>query len=245
LSGEDGSDFINANYISGQVPGSEKAYIATQGPLQATFFDFWRMVWEVNACVVVMLTKEVEKGRIKCDKYWPDLDEPLVIRNFQVTLSDVEESTKDELIERKLTLINTETSQSRPVSHLQYIAWPDHGVPPTTVAFLSLMDDAYKFNHTQGPIVVHCSAGIGRSGTFCIVHAAVEKLFYDLKEHPDEDPKINVVKMVLAARSQRPGMIQTKEQYMFVHLAILEKMKDILARHSEKKLRHTHSSGKK
>jgi len=233
LSERDGSDFINANFISGQVPGSEKAYIATQGPLQATFGDFWRMVWEVNAGVVVMLTREVEKGRIKCDKYWPEEDEPLFAGNFEVSLSDVEESTKDELLERKLILTNSETKESRPVSHLQYIAWPDHGVPPTTTAFLSLMDDAYKFNHTQGPIVVHCSAGIGRSGTFCIVHAAVEKVLYDLQQNPTEEPKLNIVKMVLDARSQRPGMIQTKEQYMFVNLTILEKVEEILAKHKE------------
>jgi len=228
ISGEEGSDFINANYISGFIPNSEKEYIATQGPLEGTFPDFWRMVWETNSCAVVMLTREVEKGRVKCDHYWPEPDNVLSAGNFQVTMSDWEECTKDEFLERRLTLTNTETKESRPVSHLQYIAWPDHGIPPTTTAFLSLMDDAYKFNHTQGPIVVHCSAGIGRSGTFCIVHSILEKIKYDLQQNPEEEPNISVVKAVLAARKQRTAMVQTKEQYTFVNLVLLERLKEIL-----------------
>jgi len=228
INGEEGSDYVNANFIDGLIPGSEKAYIATQGPLTATFPDFWRMIWELNVAVIVMLTKEVENGRLKCDHYWPDMDLPLVAGTFKITMSDTEESSKDELIERKLTIINLETGESRPVMHLQYIAWPDHGLPISTTAFLALIDESYKFNNTAGPIVVHCSAGIGRSGTFCTVHATIEKLKLDLKEHPDEDPKFNIVKTVLLARSQRPGMVQTKEQYMFVYLAILEKAREIL-----------------
>jgi protein tyrosine phosphatase len=231
--GEEGSDYINANYISGLIPNSERAYVATQGPLMATFPDFWRMVWELNVSVIVMLTKEVENGRLKCDRYWPDIDESLEAGNFVVTLSDIEETSMDELLERKLILLNIEKQESRPVLHLQYIAWPDHGLPVSTTAFLSLMDEAYKFNHTGGPIVVHCSAGIGRSGTFCTVHAILEKLKLDLMNNPEEDPKLSIVRTVLAARSQRPGMVQTKEQYMFVYLAILEKTKEILQKHKE------------
>jgi len=226
LEGQEGSDFINANYINGLVPNSQNAYIATQGPLEATLPEFWRMVWEVKSCVVVMLTREVEKGRIKCDKYWPD-PEQLTFGDFKLTISDQEECEKEELIERKFTLFNTKENASRPISHLQYTAWPDHGVPLSPNSFLSLMDDAYKFNHTGGPIVVHCSAGIGRSGVFCIVHSIVEKILYDLKHNPQQEPAINVVKAVLAARRQRPGMVQTKEQYMFVYLALLERIREL------------------
>jgi len=237
VEGEEGSDYINANFIRGLIPNSDTAYIATQGPLQSTFPDFWRMIWEKGIAVVVMLTKEVENGRLKCDRYWPEMDCPLTVSNYKITMSDMEETSKDELIERKLTLTNMKTGESRPVTHLQYIAWPDHGLPTSTTAFLALMDEAFKFNNTEGPIVVHCSAGIGRSGTFCIVHATIEKLKLDLKQFPDKEPKFNIIQSVLAARSQRPGMVQTKEQYMFVYLAILEKAKELLQEHREKRSR--------
>jgi len=235
VNGEEGSDYVNANFIDGLIPGSEKAYIATQGPLTYTFPDFWRMIWELNVAVIVMLTKEVENGRLKCDRYWPESDVPLFAGIFKVTQSDTEESSKDELIERKLTIQNIQTGESRPLIQLQYIAWPDHGLPVSTTAFLALIDEAYKFNNTGGPIVVHCSAGIGRSGTFCTVHSTIEKLKLDLKQNPDKDPTLNIVKTVLTARAQRPGMVQTKEQYMFVYLAILEKAREILHKHKEAK----------
>jgi len=233
IEGEEGSDFINANWISGLVPNSEKTYIATQGPLPATFSDFWRMVWEQNSSIVVMLTKEVENGKLKCDRYWPEMNEPLTVGYFKITMSDAEEVQKAELHERKLTITNQKTGQSRPILQLQYTAWPDHLLPTSTTAFLSLLDDAYKFNNTEGPLVVHCSAGIGRTGTFCTVHSTIERFKLDLKEKPNEDPKLSVVKAVLAARAQRPGMVQTKEQYMFVYLAILEKIEEILHKHKE------------
>lgn len=237
VQGEEGSDYINANFISGLIPGSEKAYIATQGPLPATFGDFWRMVWEQNSSIVVMLTKEIESGKLKCDHYWPEINEPLVAGNFKVTMSDAEEVQKSELIERKLTITNNLTNESRPILQLQYTAWPDHGLPASTTAFLSLLDDAYKFNNTNGPLVVHCSAGIGRTGTFCTVHSTIEKFKLDLNERPHEEPKVSVVKSVLRARAQRPGMVQTKDQYMFVYLAILEKTQEVLQKHKEKFLR--------
>jgi protein tyrosine phosphatase len=228
IEGEEGSDYINANFVSGYIPGSEKAYIATQGPLRETFQDFWRMVWEQNSTVVVMLTKEVEDGRHKCDRYWPEGDEAILTDLFKVTVSDSEERVNRELIERKLILHNLKTNETRPILHLQYVAWPDHGLPTSTTAFLSLLDDADRFDYTGAPIVVHCSAGIGRSGTFCTVHATIEKLLWDLKQHPDVEPKISAAKAVLNARAQRPGMVQTAEQYTFVYLAILEKTEEIL-----------------
>jgi len=234
VEGEDGSDYINANFISGFIPGSEKAYIATQGPLRETFQDFWRMVWEQNSTVVVMLTKEVEDGRHKCDRYWPEEDESIITDLFKVTVSDQEETQKSELIERKLVLHNLTTNESRPILHLQYIAWPDHGLPTSTTAFLSLLEDADKFDYTKSPIIVHCSAGIGRSGTFCTVHATIEKLLYDLKEKPDVEPTLSTAKAVLHARAQRPGMVQTAEQYTFVYRAILEKAEAILKEHEKR-----------
>lgn len=226
---EEGSDFINANYINGLIEGSEKAYIATQGPLQTTFVDFWRMIWELQVTVVVMLTKEVENDRIKCDRYWPEMDCPLSFDGFKITLVDIEETSKDELITRKLLLENTETGEERTIAQLQYIAWPDHGLPTSTTAFLELIDEADSFKSTA-PIIVHCSAGIGRSGTFCAVHSILEKLKLDLQEDPNAEISFNIVQTILDMRSQRPGMVQTKEQYMFIYLAILEKARELLAK---------------
>jgi len=234
-SDEQCSDYINANYINGLIPNSEKAYIATQGPLQATFPDFWRMVWETNSSVIIMLTREVENGRLKCDRYWPEPDVPLTAGHFKVTLLDIPQQT-DELIHRVLQLEDTSSDEpkSRVVSQFQYIAWPDHGLPVSTDAFLDLAEQADEANKTNGPLIVHCSAGIGRSGTFCTVHATIEKIKLDIKNDPLVDPKFNIVETVLFMRKMRPGMVQTKEQYMFCCYAIVEEAERLLKRKNAK-----------
>eukprot|EP01119_Soliformovum_irregulare_P002553 TRINITY_DN1279_c0_g1_i1.p1 TRINITY_DN1279_c0_g1~~TRINITY_DN1279_c0_g1_i1.p1 ORF type:complete len:516 (-),score=138.94 TRINITY_DN1279_c0_g1_i1:16-1563(-) len=230
---DDESDFINANFINGLIPGSERAYIATQGPLGNTFYDFWRMIWELQVTVIVMLTREIENDRIKCDRYWPDPDCPLTCGNFKVILTDIEETYKDELLTRRFTIQNIDTEEEKHVVQLQYIAWPDHGIPVSTTAFLDLIDEADSYNPFKTPIVVHCSAGIGRSGTFCAVHSTIEKLKMELQQIHDTDtwhePMFNIPQTVMYMRSQRPGMVQTKEQYMFVYLTILEKIREIFA----------------
>jgi len=151
---EECSDYINANYISGLIPGSEMAYIATQGPLQSTYYDFWRMIWELNTSVIIMLTKEIENGRLKCDRYWPDLDCPLVVGYFRICLISLEETP--ELVTRTLELVNFETYMCRKVIQFQYTAWPDHGLPASTTAFLDLVHNTHVANFTKGPMVVHC-----------------------------------------------------------------------------------------
>jgi len=220
VDGEEGSDFINANYIEGLIPNSQRAYVATQGPLQATFGDFWRMVWETESAVIIMLTNEVENRKLKCDRYWPDVDCPLSCYPFKVVLDS--QNDTDELTTRKLTLHNLIDEETRDIHHFQYTAWPDHGLPVSTHAFLELAHVADTANETKGPIVVHCSAGIGRTGTFCTVHSTVEKLRLDLQQNPEIEPEFNIIKTVLFMREQRPGMVQTKEQYMFCYLTLLE-----------------------
>jgi len=230
LSEREGSDYVNANYIDGQIPGSEKAYIASQGPVQAILVDFWRMTWETKTSVILMLTKEVENARLKCDAYWPEVDTPLILENFKISLQDIDE--KDELTIRTLVLENTsetETEKEKRIIHqFQYTAWPDHGVPVSTTAFLELAEKADIANETKGPILVHCSAGIGRTGTFCTIHSTLKKVELELKEHPDEVPKINIAEEVLALRKQRPNMVQTVEQYEFCYLAINDGIKQLV-----------------
>jgi len=229
LAEKEGSDYVNANFINGQIPGSEKAYIASQGPVQTILLDFWRMVWESNSCIVLMLTKEVESMRLKCDCYWPELETPLELETMKITLQ--EKTDNDELSIRKLLLENSETNESRVITQFQYTAWPDHGVPVSTAAFLELAADADKANATKGPILVHCSAGIGRTGTFCTIHSTLERIKKELQENPKGDITINIPEVVLAIRKQRQNMVQTVEQYEFCYLAINDGVKELLKKH--------------
>jgi protein tyrosine phosphatase len=221
--GLEGSDYINANYISGEVPGSENTYISTQGPLPGTVGDFWRMVWEQNSKIVVMLTKEVEGGRAKCVKYWPDKDSR-IYDDIRVSPESIDLSSK-QVTTRHLILEHLKTNEKRKVVHYQYKEWPDHGLPSSTKAFLHLVHSAKRVDK-DGPIVVHCSAGIGRSGTFCAVHALVQKMREELKTKGSLPP-LNIVETVLNLRDQRPGMVQTKEQYMFCYLALQEEFQQL------------------
>jgi len=223
--GTDGSDYINASYINGQVPGSEKAYICTQGPTKNTIDDFWRMVWEQNSSVVVMLTKEVENTKPKCARYWPEMGQSELHGRFRVTLEHGE--TVGEMVIRTMLLEDTrKEGTSRTITQYQYTSWPDHGLPVSTTAFLDLVRMVDRQKKT-GPVVVHCSAGIGRSGTFCTVHSTILKYRYDLTVKPDAPPVFDILHTVIFMRQQRPGMVQTKEQYMFCYLSIDEEASQV------------------
>jgi len=215
----DSSDYINASYISGQVPGSEKAYICTQGPTKNTLDDFWRMVWEQNSSVVVMLTKEVEGSRLKCCRYWPDNGTSETYGKLRVNTE--REEMVGETTVRTMTLTDLRGELTRTITHYQFTSWPDHGLPLSTTSFLELVRMVDKQKKT-GPIVVHCSAGIGRSGTFCTVHSTIAKYRYDLSIKPDVPPSFDILHTVIYMRQQRPGMVQTKEQYMFCYLSVDE-----------------------
>lgn len=220
----DGSDYINASYINGQIPGSEKAYICTQGPTKNTIDDFWKMVWEQNSSIVVMLTKEIENTMPKCSRYWPlDDDHSEIHGRLRVTLLNTE--TVGEMVIRTLMLEDSRGS-NRTITHYQYTSWPDHGLPVSTTAFLELVRMVDRQKKT-GPVVVHCSAGIGRSGTFCTVHSIIAKYRYDLATKPDVPPAFDILHTVIYMRQQRPGMVQTKDQYMFCYLSIDEEASQV------------------
>lgn len=216
--GTDGSDYINASYINGQIPGSERAYICTQGPTKNTIDDFWKMVWEQTSNVIVMLTKEVENTKPKCSRYWPEEREAEIFGQLRVTLLHVD--LTGEIVIRTM-LIEDMQGASRIITQFQYTSWPDHGLPVSTTAFLDLVRMVEKHKKT-GPVIVHCSAGIGRSGTFCTVHSTITKYRYDLSTRPDVPPAFDILHTVIYMRQQRPGMVQTKEQYMFCYLSIDE-----------------------
>jgi len=221
--GDEDSDYINANWVDGLIPGSQKAYISTQGPLQETVEDFWRMVWETNSNVIAMLTKEMENDRLKCAHYWPHEEgNAFTFEDLKVILIEETRTFRDRLVHRKLLLEHLIAGETREVMQFQYVDWPDHGLPESAEAFREVLHNVEKVRKEKTPIVVHCSAGIGRTGTFCAVHSTLEKLGQQRKDRPTETPEFNILDTVLKLRAQRVGMVQTKEQYMFCYKALLE-----------------------
>lgn len=218
ISGVPGSDYVNANHILTDWQGCPK-YIATQGPVSNTVNDFWRMVWEQDCRVIVMLTQEIESSRVKCVKYWPE-SQIILYDKIRVEPLDVDDSA--EPVIRAFSVTNTllPESEARIVTHFQYREWPDHGLPASPTGFLRLVQLVCKID-SGAPIVVHCSAGIGRTGTFCTVHSIICHMTNHFNFHGSLPP-INIVRTVLNLRDQRPGMVQNKDQYMFCYLSILQ-----------------------
>ena len=214
-----GSDYINANYISGEVPGANRCYIATQGCLPITINDFWKMVWQERSLVIVMITNEVERGRNKCARYWPGPEEPGIYGNIQVT--SLEETLNPNYILRHFLVSHEGVDENRDIFQFHFKAWPDHGVPQDPGVVLGFMEDVNmkckeleKLN--PGPTVVHCSAGIGRTGTYIIIDIITK-----LIQHQGWQNDIDIQRSVQIARGQRSGMVQTEQQYKFVYRAIL------------------------
>ncbi|CAG2193169.1 MEG [Mytilus edulis] len=209
------TDYINANYVNMEIPGSGivNRYIAAQGPLPATCTDFWQMVWEQHTSLLVMLTMKNERGRVKCHQYWPDMYETLDYGALQITCVKEDESTSFAF--REFNLTNIETREERHISHMQYIAWPDHGVPDDPGDFLDFVIKVRE--RRQGmvePTVVHCSAGIGRTGVLITMETAMCLVEANQPVYP-----LSIVRQM---RDQRAMLIQTASQYKFVCEAILK-----------------------
>ncbi|XP_072560283.1 receptor-type tyrosine-protein phosphatase S-like isoform X20 [Paramormyrops kingsleyae] len=205
-----GSDYINSNYIDGYR--KQNAYIATQGPLPESFGDFWRMVWEQRAATVVMMTRLEEKSRVKCDQYWPSRGTE-TYGMIQVTLLDTIELATFCL--RTFSLHKNGSSEKREVRQFQFTAWPDHGVPEYPTPFLAFLRRVKTCNPPDaGPIIAHCSAGVGRTGCFIVIDAMLERIKHE--------KTVDVYGHVTLMRSQRNYMVQTEDQYSFIHDALLE-----------------------
>uniref|UniRef100_A0A8D3BPC4 protein-tyrosine-phosphatase n=1 Tax=Scophthalmus maximus TaxID=52904 RepID=A0A8D3BPC4_SCOMX len=210
IDGITGSDYINANYIDGYR--KQNAYIATQGPLPETFGDFWRMVWEQRAATVVMMTRLEEKSRIKCDQYWPSRGTE-TYGMTQVTLLDTIELAT--FCVRTFSLHKNGSSEKREVRQFQFTAWPDHGVPEYPTPFLAFLRRVKTCNPPDaGPIIAHCSAGVGRTGCFIVIDAMLERIKHE--------KTVDIYGHVTLMRSQRNYMVQTEDQYSFIHDALLE-----------------------
>uniref|UniRef100_A0AAY4EZV9 Protein tyrosine phosphatase non-receptor type 13 n=1 Tax=Denticeps clupeoides TaxID=299321 RepID=A0AAY4EZV9_9TELE len=201
--------YINANFIKMPVKDEVFKYIACQGPLPTTLGDFWQMVWEQKSNVIAMMTQEVEGGKVKCQRYWPDRPRTaeMVDNRLQITL--VKDQHLDNFVIR---LIEVKDIQVTRVTHLNYTGWPDHGTPTQPeqlLTFISYM----RHIHQSGPIITHCSAGIGRSGTLICIDVVLGLI--------SKDADFDISDVVRTMRLQRQGMVQTEEQYIFCYQVIL------------------------
>ncbi|XP_052456176.1 receptor-type tyrosine-protein phosphatase T-like isoform X4 [Carassius gibelio] len=209
LEGDPHSDYINANYIDGYH--RPRHYIATQGPMQETVRDFWRMIWQENSASIVMVTNLVEVGRVKCVRYWPDETE--LYGDIKVTLIETEPLA--EYVIRTFTVQKKGHHEIREIRQFHFTSWPDHGVPCYATGLLGFIRQVKFLNPPDaGPIVVHCSAGAGRTGCFIAVD-----IMLDMAE---SEGVVDIFNCIRELRSQRVNMVQTEEQYVFVHDAILE-----------------------
>lgn len=211
-----GGDYINANHVVMDIPGSGvvNRYIATQGPLSHTCVEYWYMVWEQECPLLIMLTTVVERGRVKCHKYWPDLDSTVMYGSLSVTCT--REEKRDSFAYRDFTLIHADLpEEGRVVTQMQYLSWPDHGTPDDPTEFVEFVDDVREMREkaaTVAPTLVHCSAGIGRTGVLILMETALCLVEANQPVYP--------LDLTRTMRDQRPAMIQTPSQYRFVCEAI-------------------------
>lgn len=206
---EEGSDYINANYIPGH--NSPREFIVTQGPLYGTRDDFWRMLWEQNSRAIVMLTRCIEKGREKCDRYWPYDNQPVIYGDIQVTMLNECQYPDWTITELKVSREDTH----RIVRHFHFTTWPDFGVPEppsTLVKFVKAFREKVHPSSSH-PIIAHCSAGVGRSGTFI----ALDRILQYIRTHDTVD----IFSIVCEMRKERCHMVQNEQQYICIHQCLL------------------------
>ncbi|XP_014681582.1 PREDICTED: tyrosine-protein phosphatase Lar-like [Priapulus caudatus] len=210
LEGIPGSDYINANYCDGYR--KQNAYIATQGPLGETFGDFWRLMWEQRSATIVMMTRLEERNRIKCDQYWPSRGTE-TYGPMQVTIVEVTELATYTI--RTFVVSRMGYPDKREVKQFQFTAWPDHGVPEYPTPVLAFLRRVRAMTPPEsGPMVIHCSAGVGRTGAFIVIDAMLERIRHE--------KTVDIYGHVTCLRAQRNYMVQTEDQYVFIHDALLE-----------------------
>uniref|UniRef100_A0A8C9ABA1 Tyrosine-protein phosphatase non-receptor type 13 n=1 Tax=Prolemur simus TaxID=1328070 RepID=A0A8C9ABA1_PROSS len=222
--GDEGG-YINASFIKIPVGKEEFVYIACQGPLPTTVGDFWQMIWEQKSTVIAMMTQEVEGEKIKCQRYWPNVLGKTTMVNDRLRLALVRMQQLKGFVVRAMTLEDIQTGEVRHISHLNFTAWPDHDTPSRPddlLTFISYM----RHIHRSGPVVTHCSAGIGRSGTLICIDVVLGLITQDLD--------FDISDLVRCMRLQRHGMVQTEDQYIFCYQVILYVLTRLQAEEEQK-----------
>ncbi|XP_078393358.1 receptor-type tyrosine-protein phosphatase N2 isoform X2 [Cetorhinus maximus] len=213
------SDYINASPIMDHDPRNP-AYIAAQGPLPATVADFWQMVWENGCVVIVMLTPLTENGVKQCYHYWPDEGSNLY-HIYEVNLVSEHIWCEDFLV-RSFYLKNLQTNETRTVTQFHFLSWFDQAVPSSTRSLLDFRRKVNKcYRGRSCPIIVHCSDGAGRCGTYILIDMVLNRMAKGAKE-------IDIAATLEHLRDQRPMMVQTKEQFEFALTAVAEEVNAIL-----------------
>lgn len=218
------NDYINASLVA--MEEAQRSYILTQGPLRNTCGHFWLMIWEQKTKAIVMLNRVIEKGSEKCAQYWPTAEErEMTFRDTCLQVMLLSEDTKSYYTTRVLELQNISTGEKREIYHFHYTTWPDFGVPESPASFLNFLfkvRESGALGVDHGPAVVHCSAGIGRSGTFSLVDTCVV-----LMEKRKDPSSVDIKSILLDMRKCRMGLIQTPDQLRFSFMAVLEGSKNI------------------
>ncbi|GLT41438.1 hypothetical protein SLA2020_155040 [Shorea laevis] len=216
--------YINASFITTPSPEKVSQFIATQGPLPHTFEDFWEMVIQCHCPVIVMLTRLVDNFKtVKCGDYFQAENGPREFGNISIVTKQLQ-TTETSLVLRSLEVNHKETDKP-PLSllHIQYPEWPDHGVPADTFAVREIFKRLHHVPVNLGPIVVHCSAGIGRTGAYCTIHNTIQRILMG------DMSALDLVRTISMFRSQRIGMVQTVEQYFFCYKAIVDELNDLIS----------------
>uniref|UniRef100_A0A3B3X0L6 Protein tyrosine phosphatase receptor type Nb n=1 Tax=Poecilia mexicana TaxID=48701 RepID=A0A3B3X0L6_9TELE len=213
------SDYVNASTIIEHDPRMP-AYIATQGPLPHTISDFWQMVWENGCTVIVMMTALVEDGEKQCDRYWPDEGSSLY-HIYEVNLVSEHIWCNDFLV-RSFYLKNVQTQETRTLTQFHFLSWPAQGIPTSTRPLLDFRRKVNKcYRGRSCPIIVHCSDGTGRTGTYILIDMVLNRMAKGVKE-------IDIAATLEHVRDQRPGMVRTKDQFEFALTAVAEEVNAIL-----------------
>ncbi|XP_065904176.1 receptor-type tyrosine-protein phosphatase alpha-like [Dysidea avara] len=207
---DSGNDYVNASPVDGYK--KRKRFIAAQAPLKVSVVDFWSVIWEERVTTIVMLTNIKEGEKLKCFQYWPEtVGGEVEFKPFKLSL--LEENRYSEYLIRKFNI--TKSGESFDVTQFHYVAWPDHGVPEYATGMLSFYRRIRDFHSTtKDPMLVHCSAGVGRTGTFIALDIVLRQV--------KNENVVDIHNVINRLRHQRPQMVQSLEQYIFIHDAVLE-----------------------